>query len=151
MSPLFETVVDLSSEAGTISRRPYGVIETKEMVFRYISAGHPPICYLQKSEQPTFIEVESFPIGFVDKPAYAEQVVRLSAGDRLLLYSDGITESSDQNGTVFGSQRLKEMLEEGRTATLSESLRIIQKSVEDWCSPLPLHDDISLLGVEILC
>ena len=65
------------------------------------------------------LESQGFPIGLADE-AYEERSVRLGAGDRLYLYSDGVPEAMDPAGKQFGDARLLEAIGRGRSEPLRE-------------------------------
>jgi len=76
-------------------------------------------------------------------------VLPLRSGDRLYLYSDGLTEAASPAGERFGRGRLLTALRAGRDAPLQESLSLLLEAVEQWCGTARLKDDASLLAVEI--
>ena len=57
------------------------------------------------------------PIGIFDDATYDEWSVKLSSGDILVFYSDGITEASNREGKFFGAGRLKAVLDFGGVLT----------------------------------
>jgi sigma-B regulation protein RsbU (phosphoserine phosphatase) len=80
---------------------------------------------------------------------YREQVVRLQPGDRLVLYSDGLTEARNAVGEHFGARRLLRALEQTRHLPLGESLNALLEYVEGWRGDSPPHDDIAILAAEM--
>ena len=70
----------------------YGILNAATGEFRYVSAGHPGPVHLPSRADPVILESQGFPIGLADD-AYEERSIRLGAGDRLYLYSDGVPES----------------------------------------------------------
>ena len=85
----------------------YGILNAATGEFRYVSAGHPGPVHLPCGADPVILESQGFPIGLADD-AYEERSVRLEAGDRLYLYSDGVPEAMDPAGKQFGDARLLE-------------------------------------------
>ena len=75
----------------------YGLLNTTTGEFRYVSAGHPGPVHLPSGADPVILEGQGSPIGLADD-AYEERSVRLGAGDRLYLYSDGVPEAMDPAG-----------------------------------------------------
>ena len=75
----------------------YGILDSTTGEFRYVSAGHPGPVHLPAGAEPVILESRGTPIGLADD-AYEERSVRLSAGDRLYLYSDGVPEAMDPAG-----------------------------------------------------
>lgn len=72
-------------------------------------AGHPPPLLLSGGHV-TPLDATALPIGLFGAIEVATHRVRLRPGDRLLLYSDGVTEAADQDGVEYGRQRLERWL-----------------------------------------
>ena len=95
------------------------------------------------------LESQGFPIGLADD-AYEERSVRLGAGDRLYLYSDGVPEAMDPAGEQFGDARLLEAIGQGRSEPLQESVATLLGEIARWHGSERPQDDISILAVEVL-
>ena len=158
----------------------YGILSLETHEFRYVSAGHPGPLYLSSTAEPVFVEAPGFPIGFFKEVRYKERSIRMKAGDRLYLYSDGITEARNKDDDEFGKERLINALEQSCTypvsmdevvqvrertpaplpeksfeggsklPSLKESLSCLLGSVEEWCGNTRLEDDVSVLAVKIV-
>jgi sigma-B regulation protein RsbU (phosphoserine phosphatase) len=127
----------------------YGVLDWEAGEFRYVAAGHPgPIC-VPVDAAPFILDAPTgCPIGMLESD-YQEASVRLKPGDRLYIYSDGITESMNREGELFGEERLVALLDECRAAPLESSLSSMLRSVEGWRCSTCLKDDISILALEM--
>ncbi len=109
----------------------YGILNAATGEFRYVSAGHPGPVHLPFGADPVILESHGFPIGLADD-AYEERSVRLGAGDRLYLYSDGVPEAMDPAGKQFGDARLLEAIGQGRSEPLQESVATLLRNVAQW-------------------
>jgi sigma-B regulation protein RsbU (phosphoserine phosphatase) len=125
----------------------YGVLGPDARAFRFVAAGHPAPVHLPRGAEPTLLEGGGLPVG-VSAGGYREQAVRLRPGDRLVLYSDGVTEARNTDGAHFGSSRLLDELERTRSDPLEQSLRALMEGVEQWQGTNPRQDDPSILAVE---
>ncbi len=126
----------------------YGILNAATGDFRYVSAGHPGPVHVPSGAEPVILASEGFPIGMADG-AYEERSVRLGAGDRLYLYSDGVPEAMDSAGKQFGNDRLLQAISRGRAQTLQDSIGTLLSEVAAWQgSELP-QDDISILAAEV--
>jgi sigma-B regulation protein RsbU (phosphoserine phosphatase) len=94
------------------------------------------------------LENQGSPIGLADDP-YEERSVRLGAGDRLYLYSDGVPEAMDPAGERFGDARLLEVIGRGRSGPLQEGVATLMGEIAQWHGSERPQDDISILAVEI--
>lgn len=79
------------------------------------SAGHCPLLIVQTGEGTTLrIEASGPPLGVVPEVGYFAQMVQLQRNDRILLYTDGVTELANPEGDMFGEARLGEWFAEAR-------------------------------------
>ncbi len=126
----------------------YGILDIEAGEFRYASAGHPGPVHLPSDADPVILESRGSPIGLADD-AYEERSVRLGAGDRLYLYSDGVPEALDPAGKPFGDARLLEVIGRGRSEPLPEGVATLLEEIARWHGTGTPHDDISILAAEI--
>ena len=126
----------------------YGILDLESLQFRYISAGHPPLVHVPAGAPATILEAPGFPIG-ITLADYEEHTVRLKPGDRLYLYSDGIIEAKDARQQLFGTRGLADFLDEGRATPLEGTVTDLLGAVERWSGTDRLHDDVSILAVEV--
>jgi sigma-B regulation protein RsbU (phosphoserine phosphatase) len=68
---------------------------------RMVQAGHPYPMVLRQSGQIDLIGQGGLPIGLVEEAAYSSFDIRFAPGDRLLIYSDGLTECPDRQGNAL--------------------------------------------------
>ena len=126
----------------------YGILNASTGEFRYVSAGHPGPAHLPSGADPVILESRTFlPVGLA-ADAYEEQSVRLGAGDRLYLYSDGVPEAMDSAGKQFGDARLLKAIAQGRSEPLQESVATLLGEIARWQGSERPQDDISILAVE---
>src|SRR5262249_43073927 len=97
----------------------YGILGLGTGQVRLVSAGHPGPIYLPRDAPPLQLEVTGLPIG-VETGHYQEQVVQLQPTDRLVLYSDGVTETRNADGEHFGIQRFLASLGQSRGLLLDK-------------------------------
>ena len=126
----------------------YGVLDAVTGEFRYVSAAHPGPVHLPAGSGPVILESQGFPIGLAED-AYEERSVRLAAGDRLYLYSDGVPEAMDPAGEQFGDARLLQAIGRGRSEPLQDDVAALLGEVERWRGAASAQDDITILAVEV--
>jgi sigma-B regulation protein RsbU (phosphoserine phosphatase) len=128
----------------------YGVLDTAGGMLHWASAGHcPPIRLSAASGRAEALEVApSLPLGLVEDAESAQGVCRLERGDRLLVYTDGVVEASDDRGEMFGESRL---IEAARRAGARRGERInpdLIGAVADFTGGREFRDDCTLLLLE---
>ena len=90
-----------------------GVIDLGRSTLTYCSAGHPPAIFLRAEPREMFtLDEQSGVVGAFEAMSYHDGHVRLREGDRLLLYTDGVTEARDPSGAFFGEQGLRDAVME---------------------------------------
>ncbi|MCF7957033.1 MAG: SpoIIE family protein phosphatase [Phycisphaerae bacterium] len=126
----------------------YGILDTQTGVFTFSSAGHPGPVLTHKDQAPQVIESPSYPIGINPKAEYTLKTMQLQAGEKLIMYTDGVLEAIDVQGNAFGQAGLLETLVRNRELAVDEMLEMIMKSLDNWVSHVNLKDDVSLVGLE---
>lgn len=123
----------------------YGIIDAETGEGSLCQAGHPHPLILSASGEVKRLGKGGFPVGALENAEYAPTAFVLSAGDRLLTYSDGITEAEDAAGKLLGEQRLISALGEAAGYTPEQCVRLVENLLADWQrSPEPA-DDISAM------
>jgi sigma-B regulation protein RsbU (phosphoserine phosphatase) len=128
----------------------YGIMDLEAREFRFVSAGHPGPIRVSREGRPQPLDGSGLPIGWFPDAVYQEQSVRLSPGDRLYLFSDGIPEApGGAGGEAFGLERVSRALEQGRGVGLAASLEDLLGEIQEWCRGGRPADDLSLLALEV--
>lgn len=87
----------------------YGVLDLASHTLDYVNAGHCPPILRHGNGAVETLEPTRPVLGLVNQRGAHAERVRLRSGDRLALYTDGITEAADGNGEEFGPERLREL------------------------------------------
>jgi sigma-B regulation protein RsbU (phosphoserine phosphatase) len=80
---------------------------------------------------------------------FGQESLVLQGGDRLLLYSDGLTDTMNNDGEVFGAARLLEAVQGRADESLDGLIRAVMDEARTWRGPAELNDDISVVALEI--
>ncbi len=125
----------------------YAVLNATTREFTYVSAGHPGAIRCDQNGKSQLLEGTDLPIGIGE--SYQQHSIRLQPGDRVYLYSDGITEAMNGERAQLGVERLQKIIEKNCGMSLQQSIDGILRQVEAWTSDSPARDDISILAVEL--
>lgn len=113
-----------------------------------VQAGHPHPVVQRADGEIEFVGEGGLPIGLIPNAKYASFSVQLQPGDRLLLYSDGVTECLGSDDEEFGSDRLAQLLRKlGHQKGLS-FLEAIKWELARWTGRRDFADDVSAVCVE---
>jgi serine phosphatase RsbU (regulator of sigma subunit) len=126
-------------------------LDTATGTLAYLNAGHVPPLLIRHGNVVKRLEgPHRAPLGISRPQGWTETAQQhLEPGDRLLIYSDGITEARDQHGVFFGEDQLVELTEQAAAAGIStpETLRRLAIAVLDHQQG-ELQDDATLVLVE---
>ena len=115
--------------------------------FEFINAGHPSPFLIRRGEIAEPFGEGSFPVGLMPDVEYSINQARLSPGDILVLFSDGVTEAMDPDNNMYGGRRLRETLTDLYDASLDHLQKTVLSSIEAFTRGAAQADDITLLSV----
>lgn len=111
----------------------------------YVNAGHQPPLLLRATGSLESLELRGFPLGVQGHSPYEVGTAAMSAGDTLVVFTDGAVIARDHRGDPFGEARLRRSLENARGFSAVEILDLILTSVLSFAGSVPQHDDISIM------
>jgi sigma-B regulation protein RsbU (phosphoserine phosphatase) len=116
----------------------------------FAGAGHPPAMIVKPGEEPRLLESRSTVLGVLPDAVDPEPVleVQLEAGDRIVLYTDGLTDVFNSEGKMLGVGGVRRFVRETATLPLHEMRNAILARVAEWRKGQQA-DDISLILVEV--
>jgi serine phosphatase RsbU (regulator of sigma subunit) len=115
-----------------------------------VQAGHPSPVLLRRGDGVEALGQGGLPVGVLRGADYEEIRFPFGPGDRLVVYSDGLTEAEDRAGQAFGEARLHELLGQHHAAGAEEILEAVAGSVRRWGASEELDDDMTLLILEAM-
>jgi sigma-B regulation protein RsbU (phosphoserine phosphatase) len=120
----------------------------RRMVFA--GAGHPPAMIVRDGEEPRLLESRSMVLGALPEAVGPEVTldVDLERGDRVVLYTDGITDVFDSRGEMLGVEGVQKFVRQASLLPFHEMKQGILDRVADWREGPPT-DDVSLVLMEV--
>jgi sigma-B regulation protein RsbU (phosphoserine phosphatase) len=131
----------------------YGVLDTRSGEGRLCQAGHPTPLIVRASGEVIAVGEGGMPVGMMEGLTWDEQAFLLATGDRLCLYSDGITECENPQHELFGQHRLEALLIKEAQTPLPQLFPHISAALIHWRAEAEaleatVTDDISLFIIE---
>ncbi|MCI0471001.1 MAG: SpoIIE family protein phosphatase, partial [Candidatus Aminicenantes bacterium] len=127
----------------------YGIYFQEERRFMYTNANHPPPFLLRaKTGEIIPLNTEGFFVGIFNESRFDNKEVFLEPGDRILFYSDGITQARNPEDGEFGEERLIEIYKKGNNISISDLLNKIFEEVKNF-SNHKIDDDVTIAMIEI--
>jgi sigma-B regulation protein RsbU (phosphoserine phosphatase) len=126
----------------------YGLVDTRAGELTLTQAGHPSPVLIKRGKELIVLGDGGPPIGLWPDTEYDTIQTSFCPGDRLMLYSDGVTECANPRGELFGDERLLNYLRGTRTEPLPQMLAGLELEMEQWRGLAEFEDDVSLLALE---
>jgi sigma-B regulation protein RsbU (phosphoserine phosphatase) len=125
----------------------YFLIDIRTGLARYTRAAHPHPVLVRGDGSARRLETGGTIIGLDDGRTYEEGEVRLSPGDRIYLYTDGVLEQANGSGERFGDERLRGILT-GERRPLRATCEGVVEAVKRFAGRIAAEDDITFVGLE---
>ena len=125
----------------------YGVLD-KMGRFEYVNAGHVPPLLLRKAGGLEGLGSANFPVGMFSEAEYQSTRVQVEPGDFLVIYTDGVSEASNNQNELFEEARLRTIIESFKGATVEELGDTIREGMRAFTEGAPQSDDITILVVQ---
>jgi serine phosphatase RsbU (regulator of sigma subunit) len=121
-----------------------GVLD-RSGLFRYSNGGHNPPLVVQPNGSIRELREGGPLLGFFERPQFEEASVRLSPGDLLILYTDGVTECEDEEGQFFGPERLMSWAAIHAGAAPEVLRQDLLSTIRTFAGNRPQPDDLTFL------
>ena len=123
----------------------------------FTNAGHlPPLWYraatgewsLLEDSTPLSKEIVDLPLGMIAGTSYSQTAVQLEAGDLLVLYTDGVSESCDESGEQLGLERLLDIARDVPTESAAAAGKGLLAAVARYRGAVPAADDETVVALQ---
>lgn len=123
-----------------------GVLALSTGMLTYVNAGHnPPLLGSREKGYDCLKGRSGFVLAGMEGMIYRQKELKLSPGDTLFLYTDGVTEANDEDGNLYGEARLRELLH-GRADTAPGQLaKAVWEDIQKFQGNAQQFDDITML------
>jgi len=126
----------------------YGILHTDTGKIEYVNGGHNPPYIIRADGSIEQTEMTGGTIlGYLEDARFKSKKIQLKPGDKLYLYTDGVTEAFNKDEVEFGDQRLEELLKKYRASSIEELIGQTIKEVETFSEGVPQSDDITLMAI----
>jgi sigma-B regulation protein RsbU (phosphoserine phosphatase) len=124
----------------------YGVLDSAQRSFRYSNAGHLLPVLIRPDGRTQFLENGGAVLGVFPQWKYEDSLLQLQSGDRIILFTDGITEAGLPDGEEFGEARLIESAKASAGKSTREMKSALLADVKRFCDS-QLRDDATLVVI----
>jgi sigma-B regulation protein RsbU (phosphoserine phosphatase) len=126
----------------------YGVLNVTERTLAFTNAGHNPPLLVRGNGECIRLDAGGSVLGVFDDAPYAEGKLELHSGDRLLMFTDGLSEAVNENGEQFGEDGLIQLMRAHGQLNADELQELIFATVSEFCAN-KFEDDAALMVVAV--
>ncbi len=125
----------------------YAVLDMNTNELTYVNAGHNPPLWVKANGSVERLTRTGVALGAAEEARYRQSTIQLEAGDNLLMYTDGLTESFNYEGAFYGEERLMQAILACQCSSAQELMDVIEKSLLDFVQDMPPADDLTMLAL----
>ena len=126
-----------------------GILELSTGTLKATNAGHEyPAIKRADGKFELFKDKHGFVIGGMDGIKYKEYEIKLSKGDTIFLYTDGVTEATNAGNELFGNDRLVNALNKKDDCSTEELLACVKSEIDKFVGDAPQFDDITMMALQ---
>jgi serine phosphatase RsbU (regulator of sigma subunit) len=112
----------------------------------YANAAHPGFLHFQRSSgKATLFEQPSYLLGAMPAMLYDEHALKVSPGDTLFVYTDGLTDRRNESGEFYAIDRVAALMEQSRDADIGTLYETIFRDVNAFNATEDFKDDIAFV------
>ncbi len=137
-----------NNDAGMFVTAWLGILDTKTGLMKFANAGHNPPLFKRNGEQFEYMKTRSgMLLAGMEGIKYRKNELQLMPGDKLYLYTDGVTEATDNNTELYGEQRLLDFVNSLAVIEPESLCKSIKEDVDKFVGTAPQFDDITMLAM----
>ena len=134
------------NDAGLFVTAWMGVLDVETGKLTYVNAGHNPPLILQDNGEYVYLKSRAgFVLAGMEGVRYRQNELTLKPGDRLFLYTDGVTEATNPEKELYGEKRLSEYLNSHKETEIEELLHGLREELDRFDGEAEQFDDITML------
>ena len=125
-------------------------IDAQIKTIRWVNAGHDPaVIFDQSSGKFKELTGRALPLGVSEESGYQEFQGKLAPDQIILIGTDGIWESQNTEGQMYGKQRFRNVIRTNASKTAKEILQAVINEIDKFCHPLKNEDDVTLVVIKV--
>ena len=135
-----------NNESGMFVTAWMGKIDLSTGVLSFANAGHNPPAIVHANGECEYLKSRTgFVLAGMEGMRYRANEIKLNKGDRIFLYTDGVTEATDDNEALYGEERLLAYINKNKNVKAEELLSGLKEDIDLFAGDAPQFDDITML------
>jgi serine phosphatase RsbU (regulator of sigma subunit) len=148
MALLNEALISQNLSQATFATAIYGVIDIEALRVTFSRGGHPTPLLLDARGQLYALEVEGSLLGIFPDEQFAETTVQLSAGDRMIIQSDGVEVAFSEDQTL-DTQKWRRELQQRAGLSAEQLIHDFASHIDSESGSITPKDDLTMIIVEV--
>ncbi len=133
------------TQQGMFVTAVYAVLDMNTGELTYVNAGHNPPSWVKGDGSIEILTRTGVALGAAEGMNYEQRIIPLGRDDCILFYTDGLTESYNNDGEFYGEERLEKALKANHCSSAHELIDVVEKSLIDFVQDMPPADDLTML------
>lgn len=125
-----------------------GIIDLTNGELHFTNAGHNNPVIVRGDKVEYLNSKRGVVLGALEKSKYTEEVIKLNKGDRIILYTDGVTEAHNSKAELYGEPRLLEFTKNNIKENPNSYISKLREDLKDFADGFEQFDDITMLVFE---
>ena len=153
--PSVETVCNVinkrlckNNDAGLFVTAWFGVLDLKTGKMQYVNAGHNPPLMLRGGKAEFLKNRSGFFFAGRESTVYKPFELEFGRGDKLFLYTDGVTEARNAKNEMFGNDLLQATVESGASLSVTDLAGRVKDTLDEFTKGEEQFDDVTMLCLE---
>ena len=135
-----------NNESGMFVTAWMGILDTTTGVLQFANAGHNPPLLKKADGSFEYLKTRAgFVLAGMEGVRYRASELTFGQGDRLFLYTDGVTEATNTENKLYGESRLAEYMNENSKVKADDLLPMLKANIDEFVGEAPQFDDITML------
>jgi sigma-B regulation protein RsbU (phosphoserine phosphatase) len=134
-----------SSRSGDFATLFAAVLDPSDNTLKFVNAGHNPPLLLRTDGTLKHLDSTGIPIGIFEEFDWKEVTIELSPNEKLVIFTDGITEATDIDGHLYDDDRMEDFLKTHSGLEIDELTEQLLADVNRFVGDAPRSDDMTMI------
>ena len=125
----------------------FGILDLTSGKLEFVNAGHnPPLVYKKRENRFEFLKTKpNLILAAMENTKYVKHEAILEVGDKLFLYTDGVTEATNEKNELYGEKRLQDYLNHHIMQDVESTIKGVKNDIDGFVGKASQFDDITML------
>ena len=135
-----------NNESGMFVTVWMGILDIESGKLQFANAGHNPPLLKKTDGSFEYLKTRAgFVLAGMEGVRYRMNEITLNPGDRIFLYTDGVTEATNTANQLYGEERLLEFMNQNSAVEADQILSLLKSNIDEFVGEAPQFDDITML------